>query len=78
VSLGVFLACVIVLALALSAYVWLAILVARAPTVPSRSRWGALVPPVAVWLGLRAGGLPRAAAVVLLLLATTYVVLRAL
>lgn len=77
-SLGVFLACVIVLALALSAYVWLAILVVRASTVPKAAKWGVLVPPVALWLGVRAGGLPRAAAVVFLLLATTYVALRAL
>jgi hypothetical protein len=76
VSLGVFLACVIVLALALSAYVWLAILVARASTVPRRLRWGGLVPPLAIWLGWRAGGLPRAATITCLVLAIAYAVLR--
>ncbi|GAB4212581.1 MAG: hypothetical protein OHK0013_35520 [Sandaracinaceae bacterium] len=75
-SLGVFLACVIVMALALSAYAWLAILVARASTVPRRAKWGVLVPPVALWLAVRAGGWPRAAAIVVLLLSGTYVVLR--
>jgi hypothetical protein len=77
VSPGVFLACVVVMALGLSSYVWLAVLILRASGVPHRAKWGVLVPPLACWLGVRAGGWPRAASITFVTLVLTYAVLRA-
>lgn len=76
-SPGVFLACVVVMALGLASYVWLAVLVLRASSVPHRARWGVLLPPYACWIGLRAGGWPRAASISFAGLVVAYVVLRA-
>ena len=75
---GLFLAWVVVMALGLAAYVWLAILLLRARTVPHREKWSVLLPPLACWIAVRAGGVPRAAAIVFTLLAITYGVLRLL
>jgi len=66
------------MALGLAAYVWLGILVVRARTVPHREKWSVLFPPLACWVGVRAGGWPRAAAIVFALLLVTYGVLRVL
>ncbi len=75
-TLGLFLAWVIVMALAIASYVWLVVVVVRASTVPRDWKWAVFVPPAACWVGFRAGGWPRAAAMVFTALAITYVVLR--
>lgn len=75
-TLGLFVAWVIVLALAIASYVWLLVLVLRASTVPRDWKWSVLLPPLACFVAIRAGGWPRAAAVVFALLATSYAVLR--
>jgi len=73
---GLFIAWVVVMALGLASYVWLAIVLVRASSVPHLARWSVLLPPLAVWFGVRAGGWPRAASIVFALLATSYGVLR--
>lgn len=75
-SLELFLACVIVMALGLASYVWLAIATVRATSIPRDWKWAVLMPPAACWVAFRAGGWPRAAAVLFLLCACTYGALR--
>lgn len=75
-TLGLFLAWVIVMALAIASYVWLVVVVVRASTVPRDWKWAVFVPPAAWWVGVRAGGWPRAAALTSSLLVALYVVLR--
>jgi hypothetical protein len=75
-SLWLFLAWVIVMALAIASYVWLAIVVLRASTIPRDWKWSLVLPPIAVGVAVRAGGWPRAAAIVFTLLAITYAILR--
>ncbi|MFN7700615.1 MAG: hypothetical protein ACK6CU_15595 [Deltaproteobacteria bacterium] len=77
-SVGLFLAWVIVLALALASYAWLAVAVLGASTIARDWKWSVLLPPVAVVVGWRAGGWPRAAALTFGLLATSYAALRIL
>ncbi|MBN8611609.1 MAG: hypothetical protein J0L92_13535 [Deltaproteobacteria bacterium] len=77
-TLGFFLAWVIVMALAIASYVWLVVVVVRASRVPRDWKWAVLVPPAACWVGIRAGGWPRAASITFALLASTYVLLRIL
>jgi hypothetical protein len=75
-SLWLFFAWVIVMALAIASYAWLAIVMLRASTIPRDWKWSLLLPPVAVWVAVRTGGWPRGAAIVFALLATTYAILR--
>ena len=75
-TLGLFLAWVVVMALAIASYVWLAVVVLRAHTVPRDWRWSVLLPPVACVVGIRVGGWPRAASITFLLLVTAYALLR--
>ena len=75
---GLFLAWIVVMALGLAAYVWLVVLVVRARTVPHHEKWSVLLPPLACWVAVRAGGWPRAAAIVFALLFVLYGVLRVL
>jgi hypothetical protein len=74
--MSLFLAWVLVMALAIASYAWLVILVLRASTIPRDWKWALLVPPIAVGVAVRAGGWPRAAAITFTLLAATYACLR--
>jgi hypothetical protein len=75
-TVGLFLAWVIVMALAIASYVWLVVLLIRASTVPRDWKWAVILPPAACFIAVRAGGWPRAAAITFALLAITYVFLR--
>lgn len=75
-TLGLFVAWIVVMAVAIASYAWLVIAVVRASSVPRDWKWSVLLPPAACWVAVRAGGWPRAAAIVFLLSATSYGVLR--
>lgn len=75
-SAGLFVAWIVVMALALTAYAAVAALVLASSDVPRRWKWSVLVPPVACWVAMRAGGWARAASVVFLVLSAGYGALR--
>ena len=75
-TVGLFLAWVIVMALAIASYVWLVVAVLRASTIPRDWKWSLVLPPIAVVVAFRAGGWPRAAALTFALLAASYGILR--
>jgi hypothetical protein len=77
-SVWLFLAWMILMALAIASYAWLTISVLRASTIPRDWKWSVLLPPVAVGVAVRAGGFPRAAAITFALFVTGYGVLRIL
>ncbi len=75
-SIGLFLAWVIVMALALASYAWLAAAMLGASSIPSAWKWSIVLPPLALFVAFRAGGWPRAAGTSFSLLAVAYLVLR--
>lgn len=75
-TLSLFLAWVVVMALAIATYVWLVVVMLRDHDVPRDWRWSVLLPPVACVVAIRVGGWPRAAAILFVVLACTYGILR--